>query len=68
MNQAQEQHLLLRKTGVVDFLRDLMEACDDEGELNEDVWDAAIKAARATTDLLGALVVADMNARKEVDA
>lgn len=68
MNQAQEQHLLLRKTGVVKFLRDLMEACDDECELNEDVLHAAFKAARATQDLLGALVVADMNARKEVDA
>ena len=68
MNQAQEQHLLLRKTGIVDFLRDLMDACEDDGELNEDVWDAACRAASAITDLLGVLVVADLNARKEVDA
>ena len=51
MNQAKEQHLLLRKTGIVDFLRDLMDACEDDGELNEDVWDAACRAASAITDL-----------------
>tara|TARA_Y100000592_G_scaffold92691_1_gene154771 strand:- start:445 stop:639 length:195 start_codon:yes stop_codon:yes gene_type:complete len=51
MSPAQEQHRLLRKTGVENFLRDLMEACEDDGELNEDVWDAALQAASAITDL-----------------